>query len=159
MALFTKEYIGLQTDFEDILDASLAWGSGLEDVGINTLKPVVSTAQSTITTFAPITSFDLGSLGNDNGVSITGIGAFDFSGSAVSNAGDINGDGIDDFIIGAQGADTNGNLGSGQAYIIFGSDTGLGTNINLGDLDGTNGFAVNGLAAGDRLGASVSGIG
>ncbi|MCF6220211.1 MAG: hypothetical protein L3J65_03780 [Robiginitomaculum sp.] len=164
MALFTKQYIGLQTGLENILDTALSWGFGLEGAGLNTLKPVVNTAQSIIIVQAPSARFDLGSLGNGNGFSITGFGAtgngaFNANGDAVSNAGDINGDGIDDFIIGARGADTNGNTDSGQVYVIFGSDIGSGTDISLSGLDGTNGFVINGLAAGDRLGTSVSGLG
>jgi hypothetical protein len=43
----------------------------------------------------------------------------DRSGHAVSSAGDINGDGLDDLIVGAYGANPNG-IDSGKAYIIFG---------------------------------------
>jgi len=45
-------------------------------------------------------------------------------GESVSNAGDVNGDGVDDFIIGARFADPGG-ASSGQSYIVFGGE-GLG---------------------------------
>ncbi|VVM18271.1 hypothetical protein BSPWISOXPB_3038 [uncultured Gammaproteobacteria bacterium] len=54
--------------------------------------------------------------------------AGDRSGHAVSSAGDINGDGLDDLIVGAYGANPNG-IDSGKAYIIFGK-----TDTNAVDL-------------------------
>ena len=47
--------------------------------------------------------------------------AFDGSGFSVSAAGDVDGDGIDDLIIGADDADSNG-YESGQSYVVFGRD-------------------------------------
>ena len=38
----------------------------------------------------------------------------------MSGAGDINGDGIDDLIIGATGADPSGNNRAGESYVVFG---------------------------------------
>jgi hypothetical protein len=39
----------------------------------------------------------------------------------VSAAGDVNGDGLDDLIVGAHKADSNSNkLDSGKSYVIFG---------------------------------------
>ena len=46
------------------------------------------------------------------------------SGVSVSSAGDINNDGYDDIIIGALGADPNGDI-SGESYVVFGKATGL----------------------------------
>lgn len=45
-------------------------------------------------------------------------------GSSVANAGDINGDGYSDAIVGAPGA-ANGQAGEGLAYVHYGSITGL----------------------------------
>ncbi|MEH1800566.1 MAG: integrin alpha, partial [Nostoc sp.] len=56
---------------------------------------------------------------------INGSNPDDFSGSSVSSAGDINGDGIDDLIIGAPNADANYEY-SGQSYVVFGSKGGFG---------------------------------
>ena len=41
------------------------------------------------------------------------------SGRSVSSAGDVNGDGFDDLIIGAYGADSKGNY-TGASYVVFG---------------------------------------
>jgi hypothetical protein len=38
----------------------------------------------------------------------------------VSAAGDVNGDGIDDVLIGADGADLNDQHGAGASYVVFG---------------------------------------
>ena len=103
--------------------------------------------------------FELSDLDGTNGFVLNGIGAFDFSGRSVSSAGDVNGDGIDDLIIGAFGADPNGE-NSGESYVVFGGAGVGGTGIiELSALDGTNGFVLNGIDAGDFSGRSVSSAG
>ena len=68
-------------------------------------------------------SFDLSTLDGTNGFVINGINRDDRSGWSVSGAGDINGDGIDDLIIGAPRADPNGNnLGQVRAMSVFRPD-------------------------------------
>lgn len=103
-------------------------------------------------------SFNLSQLNGTNGFAINGIAAYDLSGLTVSGAGDFNGDGIDDLIIRADGADPNGET-SGQSYIVFGSLAGFPASINLSELDGTNGFALNGVNAYDYSSISVSAAG
>ena len=98
-----------------------------------------------------------------NGFAIDGEEAFDKSGISMSGIGDINGDSIDDFIIGASGNDHNGDQ-AGRAYVVYGKDTDAGTQsfdatLDFGALDGANGFRISGLSAGDQLGHSVSGVG
>ncbi len=103
-------------------------------------------------------SFNLSTLNGSNGFAINGIAASDFSGNSVSSAGDVNGDGFDDLIIGARYADPNG-FSSGQSYVVFGSNSGFGASFNLSTLNGSNGFAINGIAAADRVARSVSSAG
>jgi hypothetical protein len=50
-----------------------------------------------------ISSFNLSDLTGSNGFTINGVAPFDTSGYSVSDAGDINGDGIGDIVIGAPG--------------------------------------------------------
>jgi trimeric autotransporter adhesin len=88
---------------------------------------------------------------------LVGVAANDFSGRSVSSAGDVNGDGFADLIIGADGADPNG-LDSGASYVVFGKTGGL-SSLDLSALNGSNGFRINGVAASDRSGGSVSSAG
>ncbi|MEO1211655.1 MAG: hypothetical protein AAFX78_19325, partial [Cyanobacteria bacterium J06638_20] len=104
-------------------------------------------------------SLDLATLNGSNGFAINGVAANDASGVSVSGAGDINGDGIDDLIIGASGADPDGNNSAGSSYVVFGRQTGFGVSLNLAALNGSNGFVINGVAEDDRSGHSVSGAG
>lgn len=69
----------------------------------------------------------------------------DTLGDSVGGAGDVNNDGFDDVIGGAPGADPTG-AGSGQAIVYSG-------------LDGSVLRTINGDAANDALGGSVSGAG
>jgi len=78
----------------------------------------------------------------------------DMSGSSVSGAGDVNGDGYDDILIGAQWND-GWDLDTGQTYLIFGKDSGWGIGALLSEADAS----FIGEAAGDFSGASVSGAG
>ena len=101
---------------------------------------------------------ELGNLDGTDGFKLDGEAAGDQSGLAVSNAGDINGDGIDDLIIGAWVADPNGSR-SGSSYAVFGSKNGFPATLQLSSLDGTNGFRMDGEAAYDYSGNDVSNAG
>src|SRR4029079_11011611 len=93
------------------------------------------------------------------GFAINGIAGVSYSGKSVSSAGDVNGDGFDDLIIGAPGADPNSINRAGQSYVVFGSNSGFAAGLNISELNGSNGFAINGIAAYDRSGSSVSSAG
>ena len=91
--------------------------------------------------------------------SISGVGNFDLFGESVASAGDVNGDGFDDIIIGAREATVGGLATAGESYVIFGKGASFGTSFDLATLDGTNGFRIEGVAAGDRSGKSVASAG
>jgi len=106
-----------------------------------------------------MTGSDLLALDGSNGFVINGINSGDKLGWSVSNAGDINGDGITDLIIGAPEVDPNGSY-SGSTYIVFGgAGVGAGGSFDLLSLDGSNGFVLNGIGVFDGSGYSVSGAG
>jgi hypothetical protein len=77
----------------------------------------------------------------------------------VSNAGDVNGDGFDDVIVGAPGADPNGRDSSGSSYVVFGKASGFSATMDLSSLDGSNGFRLDGVSEYDFAGKSVSNAG
>jgi Ca2+-binding RTX toxin-like protein len=109
-------------------------------------------------------TLDLDNLSASDGFVIQGDAAYDYAGRSVSSAGDINGDGIDDLIIGAKGGD-DGGLDAGESYLIFGSTSGFGTNvsgrqvIDLSDISSSEGFIIQGDQSGDAAGVSVSSAG
>ena len=78
------------------------------------------------------------------------------TGRSVSSGGDVNGDGIDDFVIGSPGSYDYANV-TGRAYVVFGK-TNLGSSgtLNLTSLTGSSGFILRGAANYDVAGTSVS---
>ncbi|MCX8518611.1 MAG: Ig-like domain-containing protein, partial [Methylophilaceae bacterium] len=78
----------------------------------------------------------------------------DFSGRTVSAAGDINGDGYADFMIGAYGA----NNVAGKSYVVFGRSNWSGvSSLNLSTIaSGTGGFVLIGEASDDHSGWSLA---
>src|SRR5262245_50445667 len=96
------------------------------------------------------------------GFVIHGQDAGDHSGYSVSSAGDINGDGFDDVIIGAKDGDGPGNTrdGAGDSYVAFGKASGFAAEIDLAAVAaGNGGFVIHGQDAADKSGSSVSSAG
>jgi hypothetical protein len=99
-----------------------------------------------------MTDLDLADLGN-KGFTITGVNSSTLTSWAMSSAGDMNGDGFDDMIIGAPraGSETNG-----ITYVVYGGNH--LTHIDLTQL-GTQGFQILGPNSASSTGWSVSGAG
>ena len=142
-------------------------GDGFDDLLVGNPKGDVSDGSydldgSSYVVFGKASGFsatmELASLDGSNGFRLDGEMAGDFSGRSVSNAGDVNGDGFDDVIIGAYGADPNGD-NSGSSYVVFGKASGFNATVDLSNLDGSNGFRLDGEMAGDFSGRSVSNAG
>lgn len=147
-------------------------GDGFDDVVINAPGadgPGVNTRLSAGDSYVVYGSaslpsvIDLFTLGTA-GVTIFGAEAqdagVDSDGSgSISTAGDVNGDGYDDLIIGKQNADAASNAKSkaGESIVIFGRPS-LPATIDLLTL-GSAGITILGAAANDRNGVSVSSAG
>jgi len=139
-------------------------GDGLDDliVGAHPASPNGLRSGSSFVVFGKTSAFTstikLSSLNGSNGFRLDGALAGDYSGFSVGAAGDLNGDGLDDLIVGARGTDFNGSL-SGSSYIVFGKTSAFPATIGLASIDGSNGFRLDGALAGDTAGASVSAAG
>lgn len=107
----------------------------------------------------PIQSFfDVSNLNGTNGFNMVFEGTAEIN--SIADAGDINGDGINDLIVTdpseiPSGSGTN----TGRVYIVFGSDNGYPSLLNLSELDGSNGFYINGSTEPILLGIDVDGLG
>ncbi len=139
-------------------------GDGISDliIGATFADPHGTSSGASYVVFGTSNGFDpdvsLSNLNGSNGFKISGAAAYDYSGHSVASAGDVNGDGFGDVIIGARGADPYGSS-SGASYVVFGKASGFSANIDLSSLDGTTGFKISGPAIGDQAGFSVSAAG
>jgi len=109
---------------------------------------------------------DLTTLSADKGFIIQGDSIEDLVGTSVSNAGDVNGDGFSDVIVGAHQGDDEGNEAAGEAYVIFGRSKAFGPTdavgrsiIDLTHINTSQGFVIQGDAGNDQMGFSVSDAG
>lgn len=89
-------------------------------------------------------------------VTVLGIGATSLLGDRVFGAGDINGDGFDDTVIGASQAPAIP-PGSGAAYVVYGRVGFADATIDI--VNAENDLTVFGSAASDNLGAGANGAG
>lgn len=91
----------------------------------------------------------------DADASFVGEAAYDWAGGAVAGVGDVNGDGYDDFLVGAYGSDERADA-AGKTYLFLGrQDVAWGQNASLANADAT----FLGEAGGDNAGAAVAGAG
>ena len=89
---------------------------------------------------------------------INGQSGIDQSGTSVASAGDVNGDGLADLIVGAIYGHPATGIQAGRSYVVFGKNS--STAINLSAIaGGTGGFVINGQCAVYQSGISVSSAG
>jgi hypothetical protein len=107
-------------------------------------------------------SIDLAGLTGGSGLILVGGKSDDGSGWSVASAGDVNGDGFDDVVVGAPqlGSELGYGISRGETYVIYGkSDWSAQPVLELASLDGVNGFSIVGAGIGDGTGLSVSSAG
>ena len=111
-----------------------------------------------ITPVAPVLPgvINLGALNGSDGLILFGQNNGDHLGRSVSGAGDLDNDGVDDFIVSAVGFDQSGAPDAGAAYVVFGTDGGIPSPLNLATLNGSNGFKIEGVSSTQEVGLSVS---
>ncbi len=140
-----------------VSDAGDVNGDGFDDVIVGTGR-----ANSSYVVFGKANGFDaalnLSSLNGRNGFRLDRLEPYNYFGLSVSGAGDVNGDGFDDLIVGDYSSKQNGEY-SGSSYVVFGKAAGFDAQMNLSNLDGHNGFRLDGENEGDFSGRSVSSAG
>ena len=145
------EIIGMETEGWSVAGAGDVNGDGLADVIVG--QPARDHAYVVFgkSSSTPVDLADLGS----GGFRVDGVQRSD-AGQAVGGAGDVNGDGFDDVIVGAPRARTPNGSGAGAAYVVFGKPS--STPIDLADL-GTGSFRIDGAIEGEEVGSAVAGAG
>ena len=149
--------VGVNDTSSDLQILSLnANGATMQDVAGNLLPSVAINPPGTLAVARQINLSTI-ALGV-GGFVINGQGAIDYSGLSVANAGDLNGDGLNDLIVGACGSDPSAGTDSGRTYVVFGK--GSSTPVDLSAIAaGSGGFVINGQSPGDNSGYSVASAG
>jgi Ca2+-binding RTX toxin-like protein len=110
--------------------------------------------------FRPVA--ELSALNGRNGFQISGEAAEQRVGTSVDSAGDVNGDGFADVVVGSGAFDEDGYPANSNTYVVFGRAAGFPSNLQLSSLNGRNGFELNGrpgLAASVAPAGDVNGDG
>ena len=127
-------------------------GDGLGDIIVSVPNPSSTRAPHHLVIFGQTGAFPLNMtadmLTGANGFVVTGAGGGDQIG-----AGDFNGDGFSDIVVGSASANS--------AYVIFGKSAGISATFDVSSLNGTNGFILTNFgsnsvaSAGDMNGDGV----
>jgi hypothetical protein len=139
-------------------------GDGIDDLIVGAPQPSIASGVAYVVfgrTGGFATPVDLDAIATGSGgFKIQGENRYDYAGLSVSAAGDVNGDGIGDLIVGALDHDYSGRHYAGAAYVVFGRTGGFTSPVDLDDIAaGSGGFKIQGENAGDFAGASVSAAG
>ncbi len=104
-------------------------------------------------------SLDVSTLDGTNGFAMTGEAPGDHFGFSIAGAGDMNGDGRADILIGAPDADSAEFNNVGAVYVVFGKKALGATPIDLATLRGNRGFKIEGLSESASLGFDIASAG
>ena len=118
-------------------------------------SPTTNTDQGTILLiYGGSTDFGVSSMAASQGIKLTGVSLRDLLGSSLASLPDVNGDGINEILIGAKGYSYN----KGALYLLYGRKDKPPT-INLDTFTAADGFKILGSTPDGLLGASVESIG
>ncbi len=152
----------LGEDSDDGSGASIAGagdvnGDGYDDILIGAVydEDGGSRAGQTYLILGKVSGWSMGTDLSDSDASFWGEDQQDYSGISIAGAGDVNGDGYDDILIGAFGDENSGGDYTGQTYLIFGKSSGWAMDTSLSDSDAS----FLGEDGGDCSGCSVTGAG
>ena len=158
-----EKFLNGQPDLESVSGAGDVNGDGIDDVLVGTSNNDPgrdgSYAGAAWVVFGddnPPALIDLENTDSTVALPLFGSAENGEFGSSVSGLGDINGDGVADFAVGAFKADFE----KGRAYVLFGQATGWDEPITVSDdLNPSLGFAIAGEAEGDRAGIDLASAG
>ena len=140
-----------QSATQIVVTSGAAVSSGIGDVVVTSTSFGVTTKTDAFT-YNPAgiigstpPALDLAALNGTNGFVINGVAEGDLSGFSVSGAGDVNGDGLDDLLIGAFGT----NLGTGASYLVYGVRAESGVSTSSGSIAGGYEVTISGVNLGN----------
>lgn len=138
-------------------------GDGIEDCAITAKDAGLTNSTLTGLTYVIFGGFNssatLTGLNGTNGFTTTGVTVASFSGYDVSDIGDINGDGFEDFMVSAIHEAPQGRTKAGATYVVYGRLGAFPPTISLGNMGGVDGFEIHGERSGDESGKSITDLG
>jgi hypothetical protein len=107
--------------------------------------------------FAAITA--VSSLHGSSGFRVEGPRSEDELGAAIDGIGDLNDDGFDDLLVASSRASVGPNVSAGRSYVVYGRGAPFANPLPVAQLDGHNGFRLDGVEYPEHSGESVAGAG
>jgi hypothetical protein len=139
-------------------------GDGINDLvvgnGYQTTSPPQARSGVVAVFLGPIAlgALDLSAASGGTGFRILRPAPDDQFGRTLANAGDVNGDGIDDLLVGAPTSAPFGRVRAGAAWVVFGSKS-PAADIDLTTASASVAVPIQGATSGDELGRSLAGGG
>jgi RTX calcium-binding nonapeptide repeat (4 copies)/FG-GAP repeat len=135
-------------------------GDGFDDVIIQDLTNNVGSVRVVFGHSGAFAStVSLNALDGTNGFTMLGGAEINRGSFAISSAGDVNGDGYEDLLIGVPHATANRQVFAGATYVVFGHGGAFDAQLNLAQMDISQGLRINGVSKNQFSGNSASSVG